>query len=156
VLRTLALSAADSAVQSLTSRIEADRGRPLRLIPVAQEGLPCGMWVSLEDADLVYYSAVASPGHQRHIICHELAHLLLDHPGADVTRNAARLLFTGVDPRTVTAMLSRSSYDTAEEREAELLATLILQGRRTADRPTERDARVRRLTSAMGDGPETD
>ncbi|MFF7637293.1 hypothetical protein ACFZB9_29700 [Kitasatospora sp. NPDC008050] len=62
--------------------IAADRGRPLHLVPVenaAGADLPCGLWVSLETADLVFYEAGAAPILKTQIVLHEISHMLLDH-----------------------------------------------------------------------------
>jgi hypothetical protein len=138
--------------QTLRARVEALRGRPIRLVGVAGRTLPCGLWVETDQADLVFYAEGTGPAHQRHIIAHELAHIALGHTGAEVTARSAELLFHSVTPTAVLRMLSRAGYDTRQEREAELLATLLLQGRPRSAGPAE-DQRVQRLAAGMGDAP---
>jgi IrrE N-terminal-like domain len=151
VLRRLDLRAGPD-IESLRRQVELLQGRPLRLVGVSERNLPCGMWVRTETADLVFYAESTSPAHQRHIIVHELAHILLGHTGAELTEQAGAQLFQRVEPSTVARMLNRSEYDTRTEREAELLATLVLQNRRHRP-PVETDQRIRRLTEGMGDAP---
>lgn len=150
VLRQLDL-AGGAEIESLRTQVEALQGRPLKLIGVRDRDLPCGMWVRTAETDLVFYAETTTPAHQRHIIAHELAHILLGHSGAELTEQAGGLLFQRIEPATVARVLSRSEYDTGAEREAELLATLLLRRR---PRPTaESNDRVRRLTESMGDAP---
>jgi Zn-dependent peptidase ImmA (M78 family) len=146
------LDLADGAqIEPLRSQVEALQGRPLKLIGVGDRDLPCGMWVRTAQTDLVFYAETTAPAHQRHIIAHELAHILLGHSGAELTEQAGGLLFQRIEPTTVARVLNRADYDTSAEREAELLATLLLQRR---PRPAvESDDRVRRLAASMGDAP---
>ncbi|MGE7388379.1 hypothetical protein ACQKM2_23215 [Streptomyces sp. NPDC004126] len=62
--------------------IAEQRGRPLVLLPLdgpPDPALPCGMWVGLDVADLVFYDA-AAPGVLRvQIVLHEVSHMLLGH-----------------------------------------------------------------------------
>jgi hypothetical protein len=63
-----------------------------------------------------------APLHE-HVILHELSHIICDHRG---TTAAERLTQYGLlAPSTVKRMLERTLYDSAEEREAELLASEI-------------------------------
>ncbi|WP_327287546.1 hypothetical protein [Streptomyces sp. NBC_01198] len=110
------------------------RGRPLRLIPLPRadtEGSGiCGAWIACADADHVYYSVVTSAVHQRHIVLHELAHILLGHRRTDEPDPAGlEQLFPDLDPAMVARLLARSGTgaDTVREQEAELLACLIWQ-----------------------------
>jgi hypothetical protein len=60
---------------------------------------------------------------REHIILHELSHIICDHHG---TPTAERLTQYGLlAPSMVKRMLERTLYDSAEEREAELLASEI-------------------------------
>ncbi|MBB4924330.1 hypothetical protein [Kitasatospora kifunensis] len=62
--------------------IARERGRPLHLVPVenaADADLPCGLWVSLGTADLVFYEAGAAPILKTQIVLHEISHMLLNH-----------------------------------------------------------------------------
>ncbi len=108
------------------------RNRPIHLLPMAMPATaPCGLWLAGEHIDYIVYEQHTSPVHQRHIVLHEVGHLLWRHAApADETRRPD--LFSSLSPDTVRHILARTSYRTEEEQEAELVATLILQ---RADRP---------------------
>jgi hypothetical protein len=103
------------------------RGRPIHLIPMRlPEDQPCGMWVSTRTFDAIFYEADTSPLHQEHIIGHEIGHLLCQHEAAPVLdAEASRLLLPDLDPDLVQRTLGRTSYSTVEEREAEMIASLL-------------------------------
>lgn len=151
VLRTLDLDVARD-LNVLRQRVERLRGNPVRLVAVEAGLLPCGMWVNTTSGDFVFYAAGTSGLHQRHIVVHEFAHMLLGHVGAELNTDSAAALTDRVSGETVTRMLGRVEYATAPEREAELLATMILRTpmRLEAVEP-EQDHRVRRLSAGMGD-----
>ena len=136
----------------LRARIERQRGRRLHLTAVEIGPLPCGMWVSAPSGDYVFYAAGTSGLHQRHIVVHEFAHMLLGHVGAALNADSADALCDRVSGDTVIRMLSRAAYTSSAEREAELLATMILQAPwRPGAEITEADHAVRRLSAGMGD-----
>jgi hypothetical protein len=105
--------------------VEARRGRRLlrRPVPGLGSGAPCGVWIGTEQADHVFYDPGTSPLHAEHIVLHELAHILSDH-AVGVDRSVADL-FPDLDPATVTRVLGRVAYTNAQEREAEMMASLI-------------------------------
>lgn len=111
------------------AQLERRRNRPILLRPfISGPGMPCGLWLSTANADYVYYETSTSPLHAAHIGLHELAHLLLGHGGAAAWQRSARLLAPDVDQTLIMRILGRSTYKTAEEREAETLASFILSG----------------------------
>ncbi|UQX03467.1 hypothetical protein [Streptomyces sp. RerS4] len=62
--------------------LAAQRGRPLVLLPLdgpPQPDLPCGIWIGLDSADLVFYEQSASDLLRIQIILHEISHMLLGH-----------------------------------------------------------------------------
>ncbi|MGW8763458.1 hypothetical protein ACWGN5_13255 [Streptomyces sp. NPDC055815] len=89
----------------------------------------CGLLVSLGDADHIFYESSTNALHQKHIILHELAHLLLGHGSTadDTASLGVERLFPGLDPAMVRRLLARgrTDYSQVQEREAELLATMI-------------------------------
>ncbi len=144
-------------VHVLCDRLGQRRGRPIVLVPLAlpPHG-PCGLWINGQQQDYIVYEQTTSPLHQEHIVLHEVAHLVCEHPGAPQVDDAhSGRLFTNLDPAMVRRVLARTSYSTDEEIEAELLASLILQhaDRRPLPR-TPIDPRiaqiVRRLESNWG------
>ena len=70
--------------------------------------------------------------HQRHIIAHELSHLLWEHrPTAVSEAEVGQLLLPEADPALVQHLFRRADYSQVEEAEAELLASLILERMRS-------------------------
>ena len=100
------------------------RGRPLHLRPVPglSSDAPCGLWIGTTRADHVFYDPGTSPLHAEHIVLHELAHILCGHSGGDA---AMSRLFPDLDPAAVGRVLGRVSYTSEQEREAEMMASLI-------------------------------
>jgi hypothetical protein len=128
----------------LCAAVAARRGRPIRLVPM--DGLTgvCGLWVATATTDLIFYERVTTPPHQEHIILHELSHVLCDHQRAP---DMAGLL-PDLDPEMVHRVLGRAGYTSEEEREAELLASLIRQRARSHAGGSVVD----RLHDALDDG----
>ncbi|MDF3291649.1 hypothetical protein [Streptomyces silvisoli] len=124
------------SVAALCRQLSERRGRPLHLhmLPaeVATAGA-CGLWLATETDDHIFFERRTTRPHQDHIILHEIAHLLFDHHSAGA-RDGGALggLLPDLDLRLVRRLLARTSYTTDQEREAEMLASLI---RTEADRP---------------------
>jgi hypothetical protein len=107
--------------------LEHRRGRPIRLCPFrAAPGAPCGLWIGTARTDYVYYEAAATPFHATHIVVHELAHMLSGHGHTAAWDQLASLLMPDLGRPLIQLVLGRGAYTTAEEREAETLASLIL------------------------------
>ncbi|MEU8262970.1 hypothetical protein AB0C02_20360 [Micromonospora sp. NPDC048999] len=105
------------------------RGRPIHLVPIS---LPahtvCGMFVPTGDFDAIFFEQNTSPLHQMLIIGHELGHLIAGHRTTEVMDpDASRLLLPDLDPELVQRCLGRSNYAAAEEREAEMIGSLLLR-----------------------------
>ena len=105
-----------------------ERGRPVILVPIALPGrAPCGMWAVTDDADYIFVQRQTSPLHQALIGLHELSHLLFGHSGSTtVGAHVGQLLAPNLDPDAIRYMLGRTHYSADDEREAEMLATVIL------------------------------
>jgi hypothetical protein len=141
------------------ARLEHQRNRPIVLRPFrAGPGVPCGLLIATADADYVFHEQGTTPFHATHIKLHELAHILLDHRnGTVVWTKLVNLLVPDVDPELVQLILSRTAYSTAEEREAETLASLILEETGDPPRPApvtgpETGSFLDRLERAWGRG----
>lgn len=128
-------------IRAFCSRLAERRGRPLHVLPLP-EGAgtedPCGMWLATEHDDWVFVEAGTSPMHREHIILHEVAHMICGHADEVPSGNVARLL-PHLDAAMLTRVLGRTSYTTDEEREAELLASLILARAQRVQLPQEPD-----------------
>lgn len=143
-------------VGQLCARLGEHRGRPIELYPypIVTPG-PFGLWFSLEDADAIFFQQETTPAHQTHIVMHELGHLLADHPSDETDSDEAvrviREQLPGFDdpPRA----RRRTCYDSDYEREAELVATIILHWAAVADRvmTPSTTTTARRLGAALGD-----
>ncbi|MFF3556224.1 regulator component [Streptomyces tsukubensis] len=115
--------------RDLRDAVAALRGKPIILKPLKTLGLldaPCGIRLETEEADLLFYEAGTSPLHQNHILAHEISHIICDHPGTlELDEDAVRAI--GFNPTMVQRMSGRTSYATEDEREAEVMATVIRQ-----------------------------
>jgi hypothetical protein len=111
-------------LDAFCAELAAGRGRPLirRPVPGLSADAPCGLWIATDKADHVFYDPGTSTLHAEHIVLHELAHMICGHSGAD---GAFARLFPDLDPVTVRRVLGRVSYTCEQEREAEMVASLI-------------------------------
>ena len=111
-------------LDAFCAEVAARRGRPLirRPVPGLAAEAPCGMWIATDRTDHIFYDPGTSPLHAEHIVLHELAHILCDHSGS---AGALARLFPDLDPAAVRRVLGRVSYTTEQEREAEMVASLI-------------------------------
>ncbi|WP_244190412.1 hypothetical protein [Streptomyces caeruleatus] len=121
-----------TSIRDLRDEISRRTGREVILMPMEQAPAVCGACAVLEKAIYVSYDPRTSLWHQDQIIAHEFMHLLLRHHETRPLSALAPTLFTNVDPATVQVMLGRTKYDEAEERDAELRASLLQ--RRIIDR----------------------
>jgi len=113
--------------RELRDAIAALRGKPIMLRPMDTLGVgkaPCGVRLETPHADLIFYEESASVHHQRHILTHELMHVYLDHPGS-LELDASTAHAVGVNRTLVLRMSGRTSYSSADEREAEMLASVV-------------------------------
>lgn len=116
-------------IKKLCDLLGERRGRPIHLVPIR---LPahavCGMCVPTGEFDAIFFEQDTSPLHQLLIIGHELGHLLAGHRATEVLDpDASRLLLPDLDPQLVRRSLGRSNYAAAEEREAEMIGSLLLR-----------------------------
>ncbi len=126
ILRRLKLPEVVPDVQTLVDLVAMRRGRPIILVAFDSGGRgPTGAWVPTEHADYVFYERDTTALHQAAIILHEIGHMVLDHqpvPPPAATPLPVELVAAGA----ATKMLGRSDYLGSEEREAELIASLLL------------------------------
>jgi hypothetical protein len=121
--------------ETFVASLAAGRGRPIELMPVsAPEGAPCGLLMSTDRADYILYPTTTTALHRQHILLHEVGHLLCGHTGpaggADgvaLDAAAGRQLMPSLSPELVRRVLGRTTYTEVEEREAELVASLLAQ-----------------------------
>jgi hypothetical protein len=142
-------------VPQLCARLGEHRGRPIYLqpAPIPLPG-PFGIWLSLASSDVIVYQEETSRTHQKHIILHELAHLVAGHSSDEDDDGLLRAMFPTIDPEMVRRMLRRTSYDSRQEREAETVATIILEWASVLDSITPRlpyGAPGQNMQDALGD-----
>jgi hypothetical protein len=140
-------------IEELTRAIAARRNRPIVLQPVRRMPRLAGLCVPNGPIDVIVYYSETSPMHREHIILHELCHLWLGHEPATVLEDEiVNVLGSDLDAASVHLVFRRVNYTTDEEREVEVLASLILKqavfAARNSLRPTETDE-LRRLGGIM-------
>ncbi|WP_432522992.1 hypothetical protein [Kineococcus sp. SYSU DK006] len=91
-----------------------------------------GCTLYFSDRLCIYADEQTTPAHHRHIVLHEVAHILLQHIGpkaAAVPRSRMEAVFDGdEDISAELTWLPRDGYQSREEREAETLATRLACG----------------------------
>ncbi|WP_455353991.1 hypothetical protein [Streptomyces sp. SYSU K217416] len=115
-------------IDELHCYLSEQRRRPIHLIstPFPEPHL-FGIWLKMDDYDVIVFEKAASPAHKEHIIAHELAHIAFEHRGSvQLDQGDSGRLLSDVDPAAVRGMLMRSRYSDDEEQEAETMASLIL------------------------------
>lgn len=117
-------------VHEFCARLAVVRDRPIRLVPYPlwADG-PFGLWFKGRTTDFIVYQEHTTGPHQRHIILHEVGHILADHPSDDDADDLREVfgLSDGQLPRVSGGLRYRTAYDRREEHEAETIATIILE-----------------------------
>ncbi|MEC3973705.1 hypothetical protein [Amycolatopsis sp. H20-H5] len=157
--------------EAFVALLARQRGRPIELMPVSvPSGGPCGLLMSTERADYILCPTDTTALHQRHILLHEVGHLLCGHTGSGAGADGAALdaavtgtLMPNLSPELVRRVLGRTTYTEVQEREAELLATLLAQrvarteGFRDTPASDERDGEIAggmaRIDTFLGKNP---
>ena len=113
--------------ETFIAGLAGKRGRPIELIGVpARPDRPCGLLVTTARSDLIIYSSDTSTVHRRHILLHEAAHLVRNHDAAGAAGTAGvGALLPHLSPALIRTVLGRTVYTEPQEREAELIATMI-------------------------------
>ncbi|MER5963208.1 hypothetical protein [Streptomyces sp. NPDC002057] len=144
------------SIPSFREHVAEQRGRPLHLHPLpldASTAGACGLWLATATDDHIFYEQHTSALHQEHIVLHEFGHMLFEHDprseGPDDDDTLRRTFLPDLDPRMVGRILGRTNYSTRQEREAELLASMLRTG---ADQPPRhrRQGPLASLSAAIG------
>ena len=126
-------------LHSFVTTLARQRGKAIELVAVRLgPGTPCGMLISTDDTDYVYYAANTSTVHADHIALHEIGHLVFEHhAGSSVIEDSAiRALLPALSPELIQRVLGRTVYLDEHERQAELFASMVLsRGRDAASAP---------------------
>jgi hypothetical protein len=103
-------------------------GMPIVYEPVdMRRRKSCGMRKRYADREVIEYERYTSTLHQLVILAHEIAHVILKHQGLEdlAEVQSDEELAEEID-WSVLGLSRRTSYEDQEEREAEMLATMIL------------------------------
>lgn len=115
-------------VSAFCDRLALRRGRPIVLCPVELGGVESGLWVAGPTMDFIFFEPDTTPLHQALIQLHEACHIACGHDPVELSAaELSDLLWPDLRRDTVQRVLLRAGYSTDEEREAELLASLILR-----------------------------
>jgi len=114
----------------LKTRLETRRGRELWVLPDQGELPPeiTGLWIGTATRDYVYYQHGLDGCLLETTLLHEFSHMLCNHRSANVQdqawlhQRASALTSLGA----IEHMCMRTDYGSSDEREAELMASLIL------------------------------
>jgi len=111
------------------------------------------VWIATAKADYILYQQETSKAHQNHIILHELGHLLAGHTSDEQDDGLLAGLYPDLEPDAVRRALRRTSYDSAHEREAETVATIILEWASVLDKvaPRNSEGPARRMAKSLAD-----
>ena len=130
--RALRLVLASGLVDDLVRGFSQARGRPIELVPFdLGAGSPTGLWVATRKADYIVFPVDASSSERTAIICHEVAHMVLEHQaeakaeGESLSQLTA-LVAPNVDPSVARQFLTRHGYTDSAEAEAEKLGTVLV------------------------------
>lgn len=139
-------------VEGFIGMLARQRGRPIELIPLPfRPDRPCGLLVTTLRADVIIYSSDTTAMHRRHILLHEAAHLVRGHDGGPDSTAGPALLLPHLSPALIKSVLGRTVYSEPQEREAELIASLIHH--RVARNRSSGRARIPRPRTAKLSGP---
>ncbi|NUP47963.1 MAG: hypothetical protein HOW97_11715 [Catenulispora sp.] len=139
--------------ESFIGMLARERGRPIELIPLPfRPDRPCGLLVSTHRADVIIYSSDTTAMHRQHILLHEAAHLVRGHDGGPGSATGSGVLLPHLSPALIRSVLGRTVYNEPQEREAELIASLI-HHRVARHRSAGARARAARPRAAAPAGP---
>lgn len=117
--------------ERLCARLADRRGRPIDIVAwsLPPEAVS-GFLLVYEHKDLIVHQSRTSGLHQRHIVFHEVAHLVLDHAGCGQAPVPPGDSPPDAGPATL--------YDDIEEWEAETAATILSSWGDAAPAPSSR------------------
>lgn len=122
------------SVEALVKNMEQVLGRRIQLVPFDDPdgglGTACGLRIKTPEFTIVLYRRRSSRNQTEHIILHELAHEWLDHGSTltsdEIERYVPEHIQEEVLRRFPSALVQgRVNYDSPEEQQAEMSASLI-------------------------------
>ncbi|SDN04528.1 zinc metalloprotease [Allokutzneria albata] len=150
-------------VTELCKRLSDIRELPIRLVAhPLNPRVAFGAWVRTSRADYILFQQETSRAHQDHIILHELGHILAGHHSSapsdveqpSVDTGGLQERYPDLLPEVVDGALRRNIYDSADECEAETLATILLEWASVVDRAASRPSlspATRRMDTVLTD-----
>jgi hypothetical protein len=118
------------SAKALCEALAAQSARRIYLHPYEAVGVgtdaPCGAWIATDQADHIFFEQRTSKYHQEQIILHEIGHVLCCHRLQDISETMLSETNLLDDPGIVHGALLRTSYTTQQEKEAELVASMLL------------------------------
>lgn len=143
-------------VESLCERLGDFRGRPVRLVPhrMSASG-PSGLWLATASRDYIVFQSGTSEMHRDHIVLHEVGHILAGHTSQDADVQQWQASMPDLSADMILRALARTCYDAQREREAELIATILMSWTSWCEGWSEPATGVglSRLAKAFGRGP---
>ncbi len=139
------------SVDEFVSLVATDRGRPIRVLPhELSTGDATGYALRRHNEDVIVVPAKAVGARRDAIICHELAHIVLDHaPHVTDDLQFLSMLAPHCPPELLERFLTRDGYDTDDERAAETLATRLIARAQTRSHQRTTSSELDRLTTRL-------
>lgn len=139
------------SADEFVTRVAAERRRPIRILPHdLTTGDATGYAVRRRNEDVIVVPITAVGARRDAIICHELAHIVLEH--APLLKDDAAfvaMLTPNCSPELVARFVQRDGYDTDDERAAEILATRLITRAQTRGHPPTTSGELDRLTTRL-------
>ncbi len=116
------------SADQFVEQVSRSRTRPISLITLPiPERQASGYWLPWADRDVVVVPDSAVGARRDAIVCHELAHIVLEHePLLANDVEDLGILAPNLSPELVARFLPRHGYEARIEREAETLATRLI------------------------------
>ena len=139
------------SVDDFVGLVAAERRRPIRVLPHnLTTGDATGYAVRRPREDVIVVPMNAVGARRDAIICHELAHVVLDHaPLLKDDTAFVSLLAPNCPPELVARFVQRDGYDTDDERAAETLATRLITRAQSRSHQRTASGELDRLTTRL-------
>jgi hypothetical protein len=139
------------SVDEFVDLVAADRRRSIRLLPHdLSTGDATGYALRRRNEDVIVVPVKATGARRDAIVCHELAHIILDHaPHVTDDLEFLSMLAPHCPPELLERFLARDGYDTDDERAAETLATRLISRAQTRTYERTASGELDRLTTRL-------
>jgi hypothetical protein len=139
------------SVDEFVDLVAADRRRSIRLLlHDLSTGDATGYALRRRNEDVIVVPTRATGARRDAIICHELAHIVLEHaPHVTDDLEFLSMLAPHCPPALLERFLARDGYDTEDERSAETLATRLIARAHARSHMSVANAELDRLTTRL-------